>query len=279
MSKMTRNALIALALLLSLSAFTGPGRFDTAPIPLTGSLSGMTLLAHAGGGIPEGKYSNTLEAFKSSVRHNYKLIETDFSWTKSGELVLTHDWGQRHYEYYSSWSFLAPALAPFFPQQAKTRADFMAIKMNMGLHQMDLAALLSFMRAHPGKKIVTDIKENNIKALTKIAKLAGDLKSRFIPQIYAPGEYNKVKALGYEAIIFTAYRSPLSDAALVEFLGQNKLFALTIPARRVSAKLVKAAKAHNTPVFTHTLNTKKEARKMADMDVAGIYTDYLVPAR
>ncbi len=65
----------------------------------------------------------------------------------------------------------------------------------------------------------------------------------------------------------------------MEFLGENKLFALTIPARRVTAKLVAAANRHSTPVFTHTLNTKKEATQMAKMGVTGLYTDYLVPAK
>ncbi len=285
MSPLARNALIVLALLLALAGFTSGSNLDTTPVALPPSLSHMTLIAHAGGGIPQGKYSNSKEGFASSVRRGYRLIETDISWTKNRQLVLLHDWDRRFRHYFRPHS-LAKRLFPGFYNrpsknelllQTENAGQFMAIKMNMGLHQMDLPALLAFIRDHPDRRIVTDIKRDNIKALTKIAAMAGKLKNSFIPQIYEPDEYEPVRALGFKTIIFTAYRSRLDDRALIEFVKSHRLFALTVPARRVNADLVTTANRYNTPVFTHTLNTLKEAEAMASLGVRGIYTDFLVP--
>ena len=238
----------------------------------------MALIAHAGGGLPEGVYSNAKEAFDLSAKNGFTLIEVDFNLTKDGSIVLVHDWDVRHYQYFSTMSWMPPAFAKRLPQQADSAPNFMARTMNKGLHQMDLDALLIWMRAHPQIKIVTDVKGNNVEVMAIIKNKAPKLQSQFIVQIYAPQEYAPIAALGYEHIIFTAYRSPLSDAELINFARANKLYALTIPAARASAELSLVMTYINTPVFAHTLNTEVDVQKFKILGVKGLYTDYLYPA-
>ena len=263
-------ALIALCIFLLRPA--------TAPKPDYVPIANMTLIAHAGGGLPQGVYSNTKEAFDLSAKNGFTLIEADFNLTKEGSIVLVHDWDVRHYQYFSKLSWMPPLLAKLRPRRANGQQDFMARTMNKGLHQMDLDALLAWMRAHSQIKIVTDVKGSNVDVMAAIKNKAPELQSQFIVQIYAPQEYAPIAALGYQHIIFTAYRSSLSDTELITFARANKLYALTIPAARASAELSLVMTAIDTPVFAHTLNTEVDVQKFKILGVKGLYTDYLYPA-
>ena len=263
-------ALIALCIFLLRPA--------AAPKPDYVPIKDMALIAHAGGGLPQGVYSNAKEAFDLSAKNGFTLIEADFNLAKDGSIVLVHDWDARHYQYFSKLSWVPPALAKHLPKQADSAPGFMARTMNKGLHQMDIDALLIWMRAHPQVKIVTDVKGSNVEVMAAIKDKAAELQSQFIVQIYAPQEYAPIAALGYENIIFTAYRSPLSDTELINFAKSNKLYALTIPAARADADLSRALAAINTPVFAHTLNTEADVQNFKSIGVTGLYTDYLYPA-
>jgi len=54
--------------------------------------SEMILISHAGGGLEEGNYSNSLEALDRAYADGLRYFEVDFSWTCDGKLVLIHDW-------------------------------------------------------------------------------------------------------------------------------------------------------------------------------------------
>ncbi len=49
-------------------------------------------IAHAGGGIDNFKYTNSLNAVSASINNGYKLIEIDLQETKDGIFVGVHDW-------------------------------------------------------------------------------------------------------------------------------------------------------------------------------------------
>ncbi len=257
------------------------------PRPIYVPVQGMTLIAHAGGGLPQGVYSNAREALDRSVENGFTLIELDFNWTTNGELVLIHDWGERYYQYFSLLSLLPPKLGDLWPQQAKSAEKFSSLTMNHGLTQMTLDNLIDWLDKNPNIKIITDVKNDNIKdekndnikALAMIKAKAGQHQGRFIVQIYAPAEYEQISNLGYQDIIFTAYRSPLNDGELVEFARQHHLFALTVPAGRASQALAASLATKGTPLYAHTLNTNAQAEALKNIGVTGLYTDYLLPAR
>jgi len=272
------QVLFLFALLLALIVILRP---KAGPKPIYVPVGNMTLIAHAGGGLPQGIYSNAREAFDLSVQNGFTLIEVDFSLTKNGEIVLIHDWRERYYQYFSRLTFIPPILASRWPRQSESAVKFSSLKMNHDLTQMTLDDLIIWLENNPNVKIVTDVKGDNVKAMTQIsAKVktkAEQYQNRFIAQIYAPDEYTQIIDLGYTDIIFTAYRSPLNDEQLTEFARTHHLFALTVPAARASKSLTSALAKIGTPVYAHTLNTNAQAEALKNMGVTGLYTDYLFP--
>lgn len=224
----------------------------------------MALVAHAGGGLQQGDYSNSREALDQSLANGFKLFELDFIWTSDGELAIGHDWTEE----YRYWNRLGWGdwLASFYVD-APSSQRFAASTPDFGFTRLSPDTLLDWLRTNPGQ-IVTDFKTNNLEGLALIASQAPDLQHRFIPQIYALPEYHAVRELGYEEIIFTTYRLP-PTAALFSQIDTLDVFAVTVPADAVTdtARLIA-----NNRIFTHTINAP------GTLPAAGYYTDCLVPA-
>ena len=85
--------------------------------------------------------------------------------------------------------------------------------MKNNLTPLSFAGLADWLHAHPGATIVTDVKDDNLRALKKIAADYPDLIDRVIPQIYAFEEYEPVWNMGYRNIILTLYVKNYPDAA------------------------------------------------------------------
>lgn len=225
--------------------------------------AGLTLIAHAGGGLVQGDYSNTRDALDQSLAHGFELFELDFNWTSDGDLAIGRDWNVE----YRHWNRLGwiDWLASFFA--APSTKAYEASTPKFGLTRLSLDSLLAWLRNHPGQ-IVTDFKSGNLEGLGLIASKAQDLQHRFIPQIYTLPEYNAVRDLGYEKVIFTTYRlSPSAD--VLKQIDALDLFAITVPGRDV----VEAAKIiSNNRILTHTINAP------VTLPASGYYTDCLIPA-
>jgi hypothetical protein len=191
--------------------------------PLYPKMRGKILIAHAGGGLPDGFYANSTEAMDLAYAHGHRLIELDFQ-RIGGAIYLGHR---------------LPNLT--------TAAD-----------------VLDWLRAHPGASIVTDFKTDNVSGLRELARQAGPLRNRFIPQFYFPSEYGPVTALGMQKPIFTMYRL---DSPATDFANAADVQFVTLPVgRRAWAKGIRK------PVLLHTVNFAPP------WPVAGYYTDCLVPA-
>jgi len=74
-------------------------------------------------------------------------------------------------------------------------------------------------------------------------------------------------------VILTLYNYQGGRAELKEFLGKNKIFALTMPIRDV----VKGKAWQSVPVYTHTVNGCFYYRWLNLLGVDGVYTDGLFP--
>lgn len=127
------------------------------------------LIAHAGGGLPEATYTNSLAALELAASHGFQLIELDFRRTADG-VSFGHD-----------------------PSR---------------LSSLTFDQLMTFLRQNPGVSIVTDFKSENVEGLRQLATLAGSNKSRFIPQIYRFDELQPVMAMGFPRPILSVYRRP-----------------------------------------------------------------------
>lgn len=244
----------------------------------------MLLIAHAGGGLPEGVYSNTREALDSSVDSGFSLIEVDISVTKNGNLVLAHDWDIRHYQYFSVLPSLPSSIAEAMPRQAETAESFKQRRMNYDLTPMSLDDLIGWLALHPDIRIVVDAKVDSqlilASLLARVEESAHpDSIRQFIPQIYDFDGFDAVRALGFTDIIFTNYRAARSASEIADFAADHKLFAITIPLRDVSSSAISLLGQADVPVCTHTVNHLPEARALGKIGISCLYTDYLTPIR
>ncbi len=225
-------------------------------------------IAHAGGGIDGRRYTNSREALDETYGRGFRVFEVDFSWTADGRLALAHDWDRSYLRHFVDAGETAP-----------TEAEFLAMKRHDGLTPMALAQLLDWLGDHPDASIVTDVKDRNIEGLSAIAEAAGDLRDRFIPQIYHRSEFEAARALGFDDVIFTLYRSDATDDEVVAFAGENELLAVTLPDWRARKSTIAWRLGHvGTPTYAHTVNDPEKARRLRARGVTGLYTDHLPTA-
>ncbi len=228
-------------------------------------ISGMPpkFIAH-GGGITEGlMMTNSLQALNASARLNYQLIEVDLVWTNDGHLVLLHDW--QH------------SMQSLFGRQPSVMdlAGFRQLDSPNKLTHLSLADLMDWLDQHPDLRIVTDIKAENVRGLQHIAKQYPEHQHRFVPQIYHRQEYQPVKQLGYDDIIFTLYLAKLSDQAVVSFAEQNPLYAITMPIARALRELPRKLGEKDIFTYTHPVNEDKRWKTLRAKGIDGVYTDRL----
>ena len=245
-----------------ISLFNLACRTPAKPLP-----SRPTLIAHAGGGIEGGGYSNAREAFDLNYEMGHRYFEADLSWTSDGRLVLVHDWDER----FSKW-FLDADARP-------TLEQFQEMRMRKGLSQMSLADLYVWMLEHEDVYVVTDVKEQNVTALRWIARSSGGLQERFIPQVYQLAEFGEARELGYRNIILTLYRIEELRERVFEFAMEHDLFAITMPPHSaLDDSFAERLTTRGVFVYVHTINSLEKWNELRRRGVTGIYTDFIRPA-
>lgn len=229
------------------------------------------LIAHAGGGIGELPYTNSLEALNASVAKGFRFIELDFMRAKNGDFVLLH---RKPTDAMQG----KPIAYEELPNSAE---EFVKTTMVGGLTPMSLITVLDWMQQNPEVYIVADIKKGSIEGLREIKALSKDKGNRFIAQIYHPDQYNEVKALGFENIILTVFMLGKPLAISVEDLGdfcrEKDLFALTMPDSWFADDTFERLGEIDTPLFLHTTNGYGSAAKYFAAGVQGLYTDFITP--
>ena len=222
------------------------------------------LIAHAGGSIKGINYSNSLEALDHNYQRSLRWFEVDISSTSDNHLVLLHDWQN--------------SMKKLFNEKPGRRSlsEFRKLKMNGSLTQMTLDDLVLWMNKHSDAFIVTDVKDDNLAVLTNVARKYPQLRDRFIPQIYNSMQYCPVRALGFDKVIFTAYRSDLPDEVIAQVARRYPLTAVTIPEyRSASGELQNLFAKIQTPIYTHTINEISIAEEHIQQGTLGFYTDDL----
>lgn len=223
-------------------------------------------VSHGGGEISGRRVTNSLQALNNAYDQGQRFIEVDFSWTSDNHLVLIHDWDISYQNLFSQYS------------DAPNLEKFNQLIMNYELTQLNLDQLLAWLHAHPDTTIITDIKDRNLEGLAYIAERAGDVKKQFIPQIYGVNEYNPAVELGFRNIIFTLYRTNISDSEVLDFASKNSLVALTLPTTRaVKSTLAQKLKHSGVFVYAHTINKNEVFNFLQSKGVSGIYSDILLP--
>jgi glycerophosphoryl diester phosphodiesterase len=273
-----RFYLLALLLLAGAVLAAGAAMHDEVRAEYRPAPPGLHLIAHAGGGLPQGTYTNAVEAFDLAHANGFRLFETDFARTRDGRIVLIHDWDATYARLFTGLPLGIAVPALRLSGWRPGHAGFMASRMRGGLTPMDLEALLDWMRRHPDARVVTDVKDDNLAVLAAIAAAAPELRGAFVPQIYAPDELDPVRRLGFRNVILTLYRSALTDDEVIAFARGAALWAVTMPHDRTRAgRLVERLSEAGIRVAVHTLNAPEDAEALRRRGVSLLYTDYLLP--
>jgi glycerophosphoryl diester phosphodiesterase len=277
MRRLILFGLIALGGFLALTPLGPQAKVNSSGRQFQEAPDGLILIAHAGGGLPEGIYANSLQAMDLAVSNGFDLIEIDLSWTSDGALVAIHDWQDS----FAAWFSLPPmqwvrdrlGMQLLVPELATFNAMFMKDDQQ----QLDLDALMIWLKQHPDIRLITDIKEDNLTALRHIALNYPDLIPQIIPEITKASRYDLVVGLGWTDIIFATYRSKLSNAEIIRFANENPLFALAIPRHKITNGRYLDFVELGTPLFTHTVNDPAYGEELQDLGFEGVYTEYLYP--
>ena len=211
-------------------------------------------VAHSGGGFGNKTYTNSIDALEANKK-KFLLFELDFFVTEDNKVVCEHDNNEnlKSFEKFEKY-----------------------INENELYKQCTYISLKKWLKDNPEKIIVTDFKNRNIDGLTFLSKNFKDYKIRFIPQIYHPNEYQKVKKLGFKNIIWTLYKYGNSNETVILFANKMKLFAVTMSPPRARSGLAISLKEKNIKTYVHTINSMREYYKYYKIyEVDQIYTDWI----
>lgn len=216
-------------------------------------------ISHAGGEIDGMTYTNSKDAFNASIDKGLKYIEVDFLRTSDGHFVLLHEW--------KSVVNLFGVVEKIYSLE-----EFKSLKMFNNLESMTLDDLVKWLRQHKDVYIITDTKDDNLLLLTTIQKNYPDVIRQIIPQIYTFNEYEPVKKLGYDHIIYTLYKSLQTNEEIINEVKGIKFFAITMPIERVRSGLSEQLQQF---VYCHTINDLTTVNELKQLGVDGFYTDVL----
>jgi glycerophosphoryl diester phosphodiesterase len=249
---------------------------------------GVLVVAHrgvAGGNIP----CNSLPAFEAALRQGADILETDLALSGDGQLLIFHPKKEKAHlnkdihlnemtmEQIRELRYVNIDNDPT-PYGILTLDEFLECKIYRNFTPVWLGDIVDFLRENEGTYIVTDIKDDNLAGAAAIAEFAPDLKNRFIVQIYDESEYDAIRALGFEYIVYTLYRldwGPKVDwKALGEFSKTHPLIGFTFSYELCSVNgYVEGMQKSGTPLYIHTVNGEEEQQPYFAMGITGIYTD------
>ena len=218
-----------------------------------------------GGGYKGSTYTNSIDALNANSKL-YRLFEIDFSWTSDGNLVCLHDWD---HSFQRSFNIK--------PSGKKSLSEFLSlVKNHSSVEKCTLDSLVSWLKKNQHARIVTDVKEENIRALEKIIKEYPGMINQFVPQVYHPHEYYKAKILGFQDVIWTLYAFSGSDETVLSDIQNMDLFALTMPRDRAERGLARRANESTGVLsYVHTINSQLEMDRYLQLGAHQIYTDFL----
>ena len=223
------------------------------------------MIAHAGGGYEGHNYTNSIEALNGSYQGGFRYIEMDFSWTSDGQLVCLHDWDK--------------TFKKLFKQKVKQAISYDTFKQLVEDHpafkSCTLDSLAAWMFDKPEVRIITDIKDDNLKGIRLIVEKYPELQQQLIPQFYQPAEYQLLKDMGFKDLIWILYQYKGSKKSVVQLSETMDLLAVSMrPSQAKSNTLQQLLAKHR--IFVYTINDKKVKTKLSQKyQVSGIYTDFL----
>ena len=211
-------------------------------------------VAHAGGGFKNKTYTNSIDALEEN-KEDFLFFEIDFYLTEDNKVVCSHDHSHNLKSFKNFNSY---------------------IKTNKEFKECTFITLRKWLYENPNKIIITDFKNKNIEGLKFISENFLDFSDRFIPQIYHPKEYHRVKKLGFKNIIWTLYKYNKSNDSVLLYTDKMDLFAVTMNRSRAVSGLAKELNKKNIKSYVHTINSIEDYYRFLEIyKVDQIYTDWI----
>lgn len=164
--------------------------------PFYRPVAGRMLIAHAGGGLPDRMYPNSIGALDRSYAAGLRVFEMDFHQLPFGLMRAGHD----------------PSDV-IDPREAW------------------LSQVLGWMRHHSDARLIVDMKTDNVSGLKLIAAEAPDLHQRIIPLVYTETEYAAVRAIGLSLPIYALFHG--EDADWLAFANSHDFAAVALSQERI----------------------------------------------
>lgn len=237
------------------------------------------MIGHAMGGLEDGNYSNSLEAFETNYKKGIRVFEADFSVTSDNVLILRHDWtksrGQKGLIKYEGY--------------IPTYEEFMYTPLYGKYTPLSCADLIELMLEYEDIYVVTDTKDGEYdKVVTEFQMIldcatkldALSCLDRFIVQLYNDEMYDAVVSVyPFKSMIYTVYQRGTDNfEQLCQFCVEKQIPVITINQKKYKEELQHLADQYDLKIYLHTVNDKKDARNFYKAGVDGFYTDKLTGA-
>lgn len=221
------------------------------------------IVAHGGGHLDYYTLyvTNTEDALNFSYSKGIKLFELDFIWTTDDYPVVSHDW----------WIISQFSDVPYI-EEGYSLEEYLEFELWYEWKQLTLETLFAWLEDHPDAFIVSDVKNSNLEFLSLIKETYPMFQKRFIPQVYSRDGYHAAKALGYDDIIFTLYKTFDSNDVIYEFALDNDVI-VTMDEERVLSGLGDMLDAIGVFTYCHTINDGELAKVYRSKGIDGFYSD------
>ena len=218
-------------------------------------------IAHAGGGIDDLKYTNSLEAVNKSIKDNFKLIELDIRETLDNVFVGVHEWKE-----FKEITNTKKQDENELNNEALLLNEFKKKKIYKKYTPLDIISINDIFRKNNELILLTD-KTNNFR------KLNSDLnfdKKRIMVEVF--GKKNYFKSIS-EGIINPIYSFNHKD---YKFVKKHKIKIISAHSQDIinNSQIYKKLVENNVMVFMYSSNENKFINNNLDILFTHVYTDF-----
>lgn len=218
-------------------------------------------IAHAGGGIDDLKYTNSLEAVNKSIKNNFKLIELDIRETLDNVFVGVHEWKE-----FKKITNTKKKDENELNNEALLLNEFKKKKIYKKYTPLDIISINDIFRKNNELILLTD-KTNNF------SKLNSDLnfdKKRIMVEVF--GKKNYFKSIS-EGIINPIYSFNHKD---YDFVIKHKIKIISAHSQDIinNSQIYKKLVENNVMVFMYSSNESDFINNNLDILFTHVYTDF-----
>ena len=218
-------------------------------------------IAHAGGGIDDLKYTNSLEAVNKSIKDNFKLIELDIRETLDNVFVGVHEWKE-----FKKITNIKKNDENELNNEALLLNEFKKKKIYKKYTPLDIVSINDIFRKNNELILLTD-KTNNF------SKLNSDLnfdKKRIMVEVF--GKKNYFNSIS-EGIINPIYSFNHKD---YNFVIKHKIKIISAHSQDIinNSQIYKKLVENNVMVFMYSSNESDFINNNLDILFTHVYTDF-----